>query len=110
MAMPELIAIEEPYELKQAQTVYFQCRRGDHCPFFFRIDKPCVIKIHTWPLDHKSDPDLYVGINSDIIDENTHLFKSKLIGANEIIVYPDDPKFECGLWRVVVHSTNNDEE
>ena len=108
--MPNLITIDEPVELQSGQPVYFQCRRGDYCPFFFRIEKPCVIKLNTWPLDEQSDPDLYVGIDSDRVDENVHMFKSNQIGADRILVYPDDPKFRCGVWRVSIHAFNNGEE
>lgn len=81
--MPDLISIgEEPMELEHAKPIYFQCRRGDYCPFFFRVSEPCVVKIQTWPLDESSDPDLYVGIDTDRVDENVNLFKSNMIGAD----------------------------
>jgi len=63
--MPELIEVTEPAELENYKPIYFKCQRGDYCNFFFRVDQPCVIKIDTWPLDDHSDPDLYVGIDSE---------------------------------------------
>ena len=51
-----------------------------------------------------------MGIDTDNVDETTHLFKSNMIGASQITVYPEDPKFKSGLWRVVVHAFNNGEE
>lgn len=79
--------------LEHAKPIYFKSRRGDYCTFEFRVSEPCVITIRTWPLDEKSDPDLYVGIDTDKVDENVNLFKSNMIGADQITVYPDDPKF-----------------
>lgn len=110
--MPVLVevAADEPIELHHQEPVYFKCRRGDYCPFYFRVEEPCVIKINTWPLDDKSDPDLYVGIDTDQVNETTHLFKSNMIGADQVLVYPDDPKFRCGTWRIAIHAFNNGDE
>ena len=109
--MPELVSIgQEPMILEHAKPIYFQCRRGDYCPFQFNVTAPCVINLRTWPLDDHSDPDLYVGIDSDQVDENTYLFKSNMIGADQVTVYPDDPKFRIGLWKVVIHAFNNGDE
>ena len=49
--MPELIEVTEPVELQNYKPVYFRCRRGDYCHFYFQLDQPGVVKIDTWPLD-----------------------------------------------------------
>ena len=110
--MPELIEVtaDAPVELHNYQPVYFKCQRGDYCHFYFQLDQPGVVKIDTWPLDDQSDPDLYVGIDTDQVDNKSYLFKSNQIGADQVLVYPDDQKFRCGVWRVVIHAFNNGEE
>lgn len=70
----------------------------------FRIVEPCIVNIRAWPLDNQSDPDLYMGIDTDNIDEDIHLFSSDAVGVKQITVFPDDSNFSCGLWRLVVHS------
>ena len=107
--MPDLIEVKEPLELPNMQPVYFQCQKGDYCHFFFNVDKDCVIKINTWPLDENSDPDLYVGIDQDDVDCNKYVFKSNQIGADQIVVYPEDKNFRHGVWRVAIHAFSNGE-
>ena len=108
--MPDLVEINEPYELQNQTPVYFKCQRGDYSNFFVRIEKPCVIKVATWPLDDKSDPDLYIDIDSEQVDCNSWLFKSNQIGPDSVIIYPENEKFRCGVWRIAIHAFNNGEE
>ena len=108
--MPELLEITEPHQLHHMQPVYFKCNRGDFCHFFFPVENPCVIKINTWPLDDVSDPDLYVQIDDENVDANNWLFKSNNIGADQVVVFPENDKFRCGIWRVAIHAFNNGEE
>ena len=109
--MPELLEITEPMELVNQTAVYFRSKRGEYRYFYFVVDKPCVVKINTWPLDEESDPDLYVGIDGETesVDCSKSLFKSNNIGADQIVVYPDDPKFKLGVWRISIHAFNNSE-
>ena len=80
--MPDCIQVAEPMELKHMKPVYFKCKRGDYCHFYFRIEQPTIVKINTWPLDKKSEPDLYVGFDEDIVDFNNYVLKSNKIGAD----------------------------
>ena len=63
--MPELITLQESKELFHAQPIYFQCEGNAHCRFYFDIDRPCVVKINTWPLDEDSGASLFVGIDRE---------------------------------------------
>ena len=49
--MPELIEVTEPMELTNQTPVYFRSKKGEYRYFYFVVDKPCVVKIDTWPLD-----------------------------------------------------------
>ena len=40
------------------------------------------MKIDTWPLNDESDPDLYVGIDTEHVDREEFIFKSNKIGAD----------------------------
>ena len=61
--MPDCIEIKQSYELKNNEPVYFKAIGGSHTFFHFVIDSPHILKIKTWPLDQKSEPDLYVTVD-----------------------------------------------
>ena len=89
-----MIEINGTYELENEKPVLFKCERGGYRHFSFRVDEPCIVKIDTWPLDDLSDPDLYVGIDSEQgVDRETHTFKSEQIGAAHLLVHPENPDF-----------------
>ena len=69
-----------------------------------------MVKVNTWPLDSKSDPDLYIGVDSEApVDQNNYTYKSNQIGADQVFMLPDNPKFKCGLWKVAIHAFNQSE-
>ena len=93
-------------ELEHMKPVFFECARDSYSYFYFRVDKPSVVKVNTWPLDDKSDPDLYIGVDMDVVDQNSFTYKSNSIGADQVFMLPDNPKFKCGLWKIAIHAFN----
>ena len=63
-----------------------------------------MIKITTWPLDQISEPDLYVTVNQELVDSNNYHWKSNKIGTDEIVIYPDNPKFKYGVYRIAIEA------
>ena len=108
--MPPLIEVNEPMVLENLTPVYFRAKDGSFTMFHFRIDKPCVLKIKTWPLDRTSEPDLYVTVDQEEVNSDVFHWKSNKIGADEIVIYPDNPKFKVGLYRIAVEAFRGDEE
>lgn len=51
---------------------------------------------------------MYVGIDQELVDRANFEFKSDKIGAGQILVYPEHPKFRCGLWRIAVDCSAGD--
>ena len=91
--MPPLIEIKEPYALENNVPVYFKAETGTFTHFHFEINSPHIIKIQTWPLDRNSEPDLYVTVNQEEVNSSNYHWKSNKIGADEIVIDPDNPKF-----------------
>ena len=108
--MPPLIEVKEPMELQNGIPVYFKAKDSSFTRFYFQIDKLCVIKVKTWPLDRESEPDLYMTIDQEEVNSDVHHFKSNKIGADEIVIYPDNPKFKVGLYRLAVEAFRGPEE
>ena len=108
--MPPLIDISEPMELESQKPVYFKAKEGTFTRFYFQVDTPCVIKVKTWPLDRESEPDLYMTVDQEEVNSDVNHWKSNRIGADEIVIYPDNPKFKTGLYRVAVEAFRGPEE
>ena len=69
-----------------------------------------MLKIKTWPLDRNSEPDLYVTVDQEEVNSDAYHWKSNKIGADEIVIYPDNPKFKLGLYRIAIEAFRGDEE
>ena len=108
--MPPLIEVTEPMELENQKPVYFKAKDGSFTRFYFQVDKECVIKVKTWPLDRESEPDLYMTVDQEEVNSDVNHWKSNRIGADEIVIYPDNPKFKTGLYRVAVEAFRGPEE
>ena len=108
--MPPVIEVNGPMELQNQKPIYFIAKGSSYTHFYFQIDQPAVIKIKTWPLDQDSEPDLYVTVNQENVSSESYHWKSNKIGADEIVLYPDDPKFKLGLFRVAVEAFRGDHD
>lgn len=102
--MPTLIEVNEPLELQNHIPIYFKAKEGTHTRFYFKVDELCVIKVKTWPLDKDSEPDLYMTIDEPDVSNEKYHFKSNRIGADEIIVYSDNPKFKLGVYHIAIEA------
>ena len=69
---PELTDVSKPYELMSQVPVYFAQKEDSKTKFYFTVSEEMVVKIDVWPLDLKSDPDMYVKIDDDTVDEKNN--------------------------------------
>ena len=61
-------------------------------------------------MDRESEPDLYMTVDQEEVNSDVHHWKSNRIGPDEIVIYPDNPKFKPGLYRVAVEAFRGPEE
>ena len=43
-------------------------------------------------------------MNQETVDTSNYHWKSNKIGADEIVIYPDNPKFKHGVYRVAIEA------
>ena len=48
-------------------------------------------------------------VNQEKVDSNNYHWKSNKIGADEIVIDPDNPKFQFGVYRVAVEAFESDQ-
>ena len=101
---PPLTDVSTPLELKHGDVVYFKAEKDSHTKFYFDVNEPLVIKIDVWPLNAKSDPDLYIKIDDENVNEKNSDFKRNNYGNNLIIIPPDHLKFKIGRYWALVHA------
>ena len=101
---PELTDVSKPLELTHGEVIYFKAANETHTKFYFDVKEPYVVKLDVWPLDAKSDPDLYVKIDDESVDEKNNDFRQNKIGSNQLMVSPDSLKFKKGRYWVSVHA------
>ena len=74
-SFPELTDVSNPVELETNKPVYFKSAKDTFTKFYFIVSDPQVVKVDVWPLDAKSDPDLYIRIDNDIVTEKENDFR-----------------------------------
>lgn len=89
-------------ELEDRKTFEFEAEEGQPTRFVISVNQPTMINIDTWPLNESSDPDLYVSTQYEDVDKEKYDWKSENIGADSVVIYPDDHRFKIGKFFIAV--------
>lgn len=66
------------------------------------VDNTKMLVISAEPADEESDPDIYVGVNDPLVDQDNYVWKSTNIGADKLEIHPEDESFIPGLYHIAI--------
>ena len=92
----------EPRELVPNQLVRFVAKQAAATIFYFTVEEPCKITVDSWELQGEascSNTDIFVTVNEENVGKDNYKWKS-VYGVDKIDIYPDDPSFRLGVYRV----------
>ena len=97
--------------MKHGRKIEFESYKDVPVFFYFTLDHPMMVDVHTWGLNELSDPDLYIAgpklfstkeeAQANLRHENCN-WKSHNIGPDNVRIMKQDPNMVAGTFWISV--------